>query len=201
MSVCLVVTKSVATATLGIYTGMVVTRQLVLSPQEWIGVRKSAQKNSFGGSELYSLASGALASVSTLFFGVSYFGAPAHWRHPYLLYCALGIPLTWALATVGNCECTHVLGKLLGCGAGAGHTPAAEEDDATSAGEEHDDIISEDSIVDLSRHTSGDDHAAQKDAPACVAAAPGCAIARYTSALVAVLVFAANVVGCLGEAL
>lgn len=83
MSVCLAVTKSVATLSLGIYTGIVTTRSISNTNEGLFSKRA------------INLVTGGLALSSTIFFGLSYFGAPLHWKHPYLLYCFVGVPISW----------------------------------------------------------------------------------------------------------
>ncbi|AMD21822.1 HFL034Cp [Eremothecium sinecaudum] len=188
MSVCLVITKSVATATLGIYTGMVVTRNLLQTEEESTNKENNC---------LYSLTSKALATVSTVFFGMSYFKAPQQWKHPYLLYCFLGIPLTLILGSFGrgalSCDsCNKVrkyVGSLRRVVADGSSLDSGELSNETSMSEDHDDIISEDSIVDL-----GDDASAKTEIVSK-------GFAGYAAAAAAIVVFTANVVGCIGETL
>lgn len=102
MSVCLAVTKSIAVSSLGIYAGMLTTTTLVsyITPLEVLKQHLSPVI-----CKLAEVAS-VLATVSTGFFAASYFGAPLHLRHPYLLYGALVAPVSalylWAIS-----RCNH----------------------------------------------------------------------------------------------
>ncbi|AET40528.1 Atg33p Ecym_6137 [Eremothecium cymbalariae DBVPG len=243
MSVCLVVTKSIATTALGIYTGMVVTKNLILTPKSLMyngtdgeggdNASNGMKEGNFGatgassgeGLGLYSWVTGALAAVSTVFFGVSYFGAPTYWRHPYLLYCLVGLPLTWLLESgavkveFSSSSCSKCMpifpvpGQSYVGGAAAGATSEAEEEGGLSTSDEHDDIISEDSIVDLAQQEEtsakiagsdskiprGDDGGSECEPSKVVTLLYF--VGRYITVASSALLFTACVVGCLGETL
>lgn len=176
MGLCLVTVKSIATATLGIYTGMVVTRNLVI-PAEKIEINE----------RVYMSTSSALAAISTLFFGASYFRAPLQFKHPYLLYCFLAIPVTWVaniferitykefkkcITDIFKLECEHgLLGRI-------------DSNDSTDG----DDIISEDSIMDLSSEAVSPNRKT-------------CKFTKYVAVMSSIIVFTASVIGGLGETL
>lgn len=102
MSVCLAVTKGIAVSSLGLYAGILTTTSLVslATPLEVLSQHLSPVVCKIG-----ELAS-ALGALSTGFFAASYFGAPPHLRHPYLLYGALVAPVSaiylWAIS-----RCNH----------------------------------------------------------------------------------------------
>lgn len=97
MSVCLVITKSIAVSSLGLYAGLLTTSSVV-SASNYMGKIVSTF-------DLVSLAnlksliksitnvSTGLGIISSLFFGFSYFGAPMYMRHPYLIYGMVASPL------------------------------------------------------------------------------------------------------------
>lgn len=102
MSVCLGVIKSIAVSSLGLYAGTLVTGTLVsyVTPLEVISQHLKPVVCKLG--EFASV----LATLSTGFFSLSYFGAPPQLRHPYLLYGALVAPVSglylWAIS-----RCNH----------------------------------------------------------------------------------------------
>ncbi|QLQ80756.1 hypothetical protein HG537_0E01110 [Torulaspora globosa] len=110
MSVCLAVTKSIAISSLGIYAGMLTTTTLVsyITPLKVITQHLSPVICKLG--EIASF----LATLSTGFFAASYFGAPPHLRHPYLLYGALVAPVS-ALYLWGISRCNHKYYNKRGC--------------------------------------------------------------------------------------
>ncbi|KAM3161235.1 Autophagy-related protein 33 [Lachancea thermotolerans] len=95
MSVCLAVTKTVAVSSLGIYCGML-TSACVASYAAPVDVLTQLAKPA----RAIARVGGALAAASSAFFALSYFGAPAHWRHPYLLYGMLVAPVSAAYVAV-----------------------------------------------------------------------------------------------------
>lgn len=95
MSVCLAVTKTVAVSSLGIYCGML-TSACVASYAAPVDVLTQLAKPA----RAIARVGGALAAVSSALFALSYFGAPAHWRHPYLLYGMLVAPVSAAYVAV-----------------------------------------------------------------------------------------------------
>ncbi|SCV02170.1 LAMI_0G16512g1_1 [Lachancea mirantina] len=102
MSVCLAITKTLAVSSLGIYAGVLATATtMVFTTPKEILLKQSCAKTEASKAAvgwptvraIMRLAAAAGAS-SVLFFGLSYFGAPPVWRHPYLLYGMLVAPLS-----------------------------------------------------------------------------------------------------------
>ncbi|QLL33198.1 hypothetical protein HG536_0E01090 [Torulaspora globosa] len=130
MSVCLAVTKSIAVSSLGIYAGMLTTTTLVsyITPLKVITQHLSPVICKLG--EVASV----LATLSTGFFAASYFGAPPHLRHPYLLYGALVAPVSalylWAIS-----RCNHKYYSKRGCRRGG------DAEDASSAPQLNDSVV------------------------------------------------------------
>lgn len=102
MSVCLAVTKGIAVTSLGLYAGVLTTTTLVsyITPLEVLSQHLSHVVCKIG--EVASV----LGTLSTAFFAASYFGAPPHLRHPYLLYGALVAPVS-AIYLWGISRCNH----------------------------------------------------------------------------------------------
>ncbi|QLG70928.1 hypothetical protein HG535_0A08750 [Zygotorulaspora mrakii] len=102
MSVCLAVTKGIAVSSLGLYAGILTTTSLVtiVTPLEVLSQHLSPVVCKIG--ELASF----LGTLSTGFFAASFFAAPPHLRHPYLLYGALVAPVS-ALYLWGISRCNH----------------------------------------------------------------------------------------------
>ncbi|CAR26368.1 hypothetical protein ZYGR_0H01770 [Zygosaccharomyces rouxii] len=102
MSVCLGVTKGIAVSSLGIYAGILTTGTICtyMVPVDVITKHLNSVVCRVG-----EVAS-ALGLLSTGFFSLSYFGAPSHLRHPYLIYSALVAPASalylWAIS-----RCNH----------------------------------------------------------------------------------------------
>lgn len=98
MSLCLGVTKTVAISSLGLYAGILSTStilsfnkstSIILSNLDIINKAQIKQiiNNVFQFGNIVGF-------LSTTFFGLSYFGAPNYWKHPYLLYGMLVSPLS-----------------------------------------------------------------------------------------------------------
>lgn len=94
MSVCLAVTKTIAVSSLGVYCGMLGSAYAVacVTPLDILSSALSKP------AKVVVRIGSALAVVSSAFFGLSYFGAPSYWRHPYLLYGMLVAPASAAYA-------------------------------------------------------------------------------------------------------
>lgn len=110
MSVCLGVTKGIAVSSLGIYAGILTTGSLCsyMIPSHVITEHLRSAVCRIGE------AASTLGLLSTGFFSLSYFGAPTHLRHPYLIYSALVAPASalylWAISRC-NHKC-HAKSKL-----------------------------------------------------------------------------------------
>lgn len=99
MSLCLGVIKGVAVSSLGLYAGILSTSTLlsfnkstsiILSHIDDVIIK--VQLNNLI-NRLFQMGN-IIGTISTTFFGFSYFGAPSIWRHPYLLYGMLTTPLS-----------------------------------------------------------------------------------------------------------
>ncbi|SCU79012.1 LAME_0A06832g1_1 [Lachancea meyersii CBS 8951] len=90
MSVCLAVTKTIAVSSLGIYCGTLCSATILaqFTPMDVI------KSQLMGPAKIVARVAASLATVSSIFFGLSFFGAPAHLRHPYLLYGMLVAPIS-----------------------------------------------------------------------------------------------------------
>lgn len=141
MSVCLAVTKTIAVSSLGLYCGILSTTTTValVTPLDVLVTHfKKPFKRVVG-------FSGVLAGLSSVFFAVSYFGAPVAWRHPYLLYgmCVgpLSVGYLAGMTVLGRCRCQRrreaaagrsVTGEPLDVVAAAA-TAATDDDDDDDA--------------------------------------------------------------------
>ncbi|GAV52348.1 hypothetical protein ZYGR_0AG03390 [Zygosaccharomyces rouxii] len=110
MSVCLGVTKGIAVSSLGIYAGILTTGTICTYMVPLDVITKHLRSVVCRVGE----AASALGILSTGFFSLSYFGAPSHLRHPYLIYSALVAPASalylWAISRC-NHKC-HAKSKL-----------------------------------------------------------------------------------------
>ncbi|SCU90742.1 LANO_0D09802g1_1 [Lachancea nothofagi CBS 11611] len=90
MSVCLAVTKTIAVSSLGIYCGAMCSAAVLarFTPMDVI------KSQLMGPAKIVARIAASLATISSVFFGLSFFGAPAHLRHPYLLYGMLVTPVS-----------------------------------------------------------------------------------------------------------
>ncbi|CAL9733851.1 autophagy-related protein 33 [Monosporozyma servazzii] len=98
MSVCLGVIKGFAISSLGIYTGILSTSTIIAftKPTSTIlaslDIISKAQLTTLI-NEVFKVGN-VIGAISTTLFGLSYWGAPKRWRHPYLLYAMLTTPLS-----------------------------------------------------------------------------------------------------------
>lgn len=145
MSVCLAVTKTIAVSSLGLYCGILSTTTTValVTPLDVLVTHfKKPFKRVVG-------LSGVLAGLSSVFFAVSYFGAPVAWRHPYLLYgmCVgpLSVGYLAGVTVLSRCRCQRRRE------AAADATVAGEPLDVVAAAATDDDDDAElgESLVDL----------------------------------------------------
>ncbi|CEP64917.1 Scm4p LALA0_S15e00320g [Lachancea lanzarotensis] len=90
MSVCLAVTKTIAVSSLGIYCGTLCSATILakFTPMDVV------KSQLMGPAKIVARVAASFATVSSLFFGLSFFGAPAALRHPYLLYGMLVGPVS-----------------------------------------------------------------------------------------------------------
>lgn len=144
MSVCLAVTKTIAVSSLGLYCGILSTTTTValVTPLDVLVTHfKKPFKRVVG-------LSGVLAGLSSVFFAVSYFGAPVAWRHPYLLYgmCVgpLSVGYLAGVTVLSRCRCQRrreaaadatVAGEPLDVVAAAAAAAATDDDDDAELGE------------------------------------------------------------------
>ncbi|CUS22722.1 LAQU0S06e04566g1_1 [Lachancea quebecensis] len=204
MSVCLAVTKTVAVSSLGIYCGML-TSACVASYAAPVDVLTQLARPA----RAIARVGGALAAVSSAFFALSYFGAPAHWRHPYLIYGMLVAPVSAAyvavVARTRSARCRRACEKRR---AKSASTPAPTPASAAS------ESALGDSVVDLgaaaaAAETAPEDHVTPSDhVPGSPHVTPSsAACARAAARHVAVLLVPAaagllgSVLGLYGEGL
>lgn len=102
MGTCLAVIKIIGTTSLGIYTGTVFSNQL----SNLDILKKTILKNTENVKPLdimkehltvNTIVLGIFGSLSTLAFQLSFFGAPARLKHPYLIYSSLVFPISAAV--------------------------------------------------------------------------------------------------------
>ncbi|KAH3903209.1 uncharacterized protein SCODWIG_00920 [Saccharomycodes ludwigii] len=109
MSVCLGVTKTIAVTSLGIYTGMVTSGAIIAFATPWdilmCKLSKTLRK--------LSAIAVSFSTLSTIFFGLSYFYAPKTAQHPYLLYgLAVGpVSCVYSLALKVLFKCKKTCGS------------------------------------------------------------------------------------------
>ncbi|SCU83382.1 LADA_0C11078g1_1 [Lachancea dasiensis] len=90
MSVCLAVTKTIAVSSLGIYCGTLCSATILARCTPLDVLRTQLARPA----KAVARVAASLAAVSSVFFGLSFFGAPLHLRHPYLLYGMLVGPVS-----------------------------------------------------------------------------------------------------------
>lgn len=98
MSLCLGITKTIAISSLGLYAG-VLSASTILSLNKHTSIilsnldiiNKAQIKQIIN--KIFQFGN-VIGGLSTAFFGLSYFGAPIHWKHPYLLYGMLIAPIS-----------------------------------------------------------------------------------------------------------
>lgn len=102
MSICLGFTKGIAVSSLGLYAGILTTSSICtyMVPLDVISQHLRSVVCKVGET------ASALGLLSTGFFSLSFFGAPSHLKHPYLIYSALVAPLS-ALYMWGISRCNH----------------------------------------------------------------------------------------------
>lgn len=98
MSLCLGITKTIAISSLGLYAGILSTTtilsfnkhtSIILSGLDIINKAQIKQIIN----KVFQFGN-VIGGLSTTFFGLSYFGAPDYWKHPYLLYGMLIAPIS-----------------------------------------------------------------------------------------------------------
>ncbi|CAL9729367.1 autophagy-related protein 33 [Monosporozyma unispora] len=98
MSLCLGIIKGVAVSSLGLYAG-ILSASTVLSFSKSTSIILS-NLDVISKAQLTNLINkifqigNVIGTISTTFFGLSYFGAPKIWKHPYLIYGMLTAPLS-----------------------------------------------------------------------------------------------------------
>lgn len=205
MSVCLGITKGIAVSSLGLYAGILTTSTILTyaSPLDVISQHLRSAVCKVGE------AASALGALSTGFFALSFFGAPSHLRHPYLIYSALVAPVS-ALYLWGISRCSHK------CHAKSKDERTAQE---KAQGKSHDaNPPLSDSVVDLGAEKIPQGHPAVKEGAKCPmgsaavthspaetdhARTPACKIkfARHLALVtgIAVAGFVQSVIGLYGE--
>ncbi|KAH3675979.1 hypothetical protein WICMUC_002275 [Wickerhamomyces mucosus] len=107
MGTCLAVIKIIGTTSLGIYTGTVFSNQLsnldvlkstILKTGEFqLEIVKDNLKTN-------GIVLGVFGTLSALSFNLAYFGAPAKYKHPYLIYSSLVFPISTVVYTLFSRE-------------------------------------------------------------------------------------------------
>lgn len=202
MSVCLGITKGIAVSSLGLYAGILTTSTILTyaSPVDVITEHLRAAVCKVGE------AASVLGALSTGFFALSFFGAPPHLRHPYLIYSALVAPAS-ALYLWGISRCSH---KCHAKKQSKEKTPERESQNPTPT--------LSDSVVDLGAEKLPQGHPAVKEGSKCPlgnaavtnapaetdrARTPGCKNKIVTHLAIvtgfAVIGFVQSVIGVYGE--
>ncbi|SCU77385.1 LAFA_0A01486g1_1 [Lachancea sp. 'fantastica'] len=153
MSVCLAVTKTIAVSSLGIYCGTMCSAT-ILAQFTPLDVVKSQL---MGPAKIVARVAASLATVSSIFFGLSFFGAPASLHHPYLLYGMLVAPvsaaymgLTMSFRRPRKCreQCSKRAEK---------QSTTAPTSVAATEAQETPDLSLDESVVDLGQSTASHD--------------------------------------------
>ena len=212
MSVCLTVTKSIATISAGLNSGLCFGGTVFSSPAA-AGELKTASGSGAGSAS--ELVIGALSTISAVFYGASYIGAPARWKHPYLLYTGA---LSFAMAgiTLAKVVCAYWCARGRGGGRGGAcardrTVRGAETTPARAEHEDHSDSNGQDESMVLVSETSNQSISNSVDSIPASKAGNGCQPENCCSDLYSLLdtlraiasigVVALGVVGGLGEPL
>ncbi|CCE64892.1 hypothetical protein TPHA_0J00690 [Tetrapisispora phaffii CBS 4417] len=110
MSVCLGVTKTIAVSSLGLYAGLLTTTTIVTAatPISVLVPHRKDENDTVLTKYVKAIVcnlgklSTVLSGLSTVFFGFSYFKAPASAQHPYLLYGMAVAPATFGYLYISS---------------------------------------------------------------------------------------------------